>query len=51
VTCEQGAEENILPKREDRQQTAGQSNYIKVANKSFEKRGKVQVFGSNINGP
>jgi hypothetical protein len=34
-----------------RHQTAGQSNYIKVANKSFEKSGKVQVFGSNINGP
>jgi hypothetical protein len=29
-------------------QTAGQSNYIRVVNKSFE---KVQVFGSNINGP
>jgi hypothetical protein len=34
-----------------RHQTAGQSNYIRVANKSFEKGGKVQVFGSNINGP
>jgi transcriptional regulator NrdR family protein len=31
-----------------RLQTAGQSNYIRVANKSFE---KVQVCGSNINGP
>jgi retron-type reverse transcriptase len=29
-----------------RHQSAGQSNYIRVANKSF-----VQVFGSNINGP
>jgi hypothetical protein len=27
-----------------RHQTAGQSNYIKVANKSSEKSGKVQVF-------
>jgi hypothetical protein len=34
-----------------RHQTAGQSNYIRVANKSCEKSGKVQVFGSNINRP
>jgi hypothetical protein len=34
-----------------RHQTAGQNNDIRVANKSFEKSGKVQVFGSNINGP
>jgi hypothetical protein len=34
-----------------RHQTAGQSNYIRVANKSFEKSGKVQVFRININGP
>jgi hypothetical protein len=35
-----------------RHQTAEQSNYnyIRVANKSFEKV-EVQVFGSNINGP
>jgi hypothetical protein len=33
-----------------RHQTAGQSNYIRVANKSFEKSGKVQVFRINING-
>jgi hypothetical protein len=32
-------------------QTAGQSNDIRVANKSFEKSGKFQVFGSNTNGP
>jgi hypothetical protein len=32
-------------------QTTGQSNYIRVANKSFEKGGKVKVFGRNINGP
>jgi hypothetical protein len=32
-----------------RHQTAGQSNYIKVANKSFEKSGKVQVLESSIN--
>jgi hypothetical protein len=34
-----------------RHQTEGQSNYIRVANKSFEKSGKVQVFRININGP
>jgi hypothetical protein len=34
-----------------RHQTAGQSNYIRVANKSSEKSGKVQVFRININGP
>jgi hypothetical protein len=34
-----------------RHQTAGQSNYIRVVNKSFEKSGKVQVFRINIDGP
>jgi hypothetical protein len=34
-----------------RHQTAGQSNYIRVTNKSFQKSGKVQVFRININGP
>jgi Mor family transcriptional regulator len=33
-----------------RHQTAGQSNYIRVGNKSFEKVAKFQVFGSKING-
>jgi hypothetical protein len=32
-------------------QTAGQSNYIRVANKSFEKVAKFKVFRININGP
>jgi hypothetical protein len=32
-------------------QTAGQSNYIRVADKSFETSDRVQVFGSNINRP
>jgi hypothetical protein len=32
-------------------QTEGQSNYISIANKSFKKSGKVQVFRININGP
>jgi ABC-type antimicrobial peptide transport system ATPase subunit len=34
-----------------RHQTACKSNYIRVANTSFEKSGKVQVFRININGP
>jgi hypothetical protein len=34
-----------------RHQNVGQSNYIREANKSFEKSGKVRVFGSNINEP
>jgi hypothetical protein len=32
-------------------QTDGQSNYIRVANKSFEKVAKFKYLGSNINGP
>jgi hypothetical protein len=31
-----------------RHQTAGQSNDIRVDNKSFEKSGKIQIFGNNI---
>jgi hypothetical protein len=34
-----------------RHQTAGQSNYIRVANKSFEKVAKFEVSRININGP
>jgi hypothetical protein len=34
-----------------RHQTAGQSNYIRVANKSFEKVAKFKYFWININGP
>jgi hypothetical protein len=34
-----------------RHQTAGKSNYISVADKSFEKVAKFQVFRININGP
>jgi hypothetical protein len=32
-------------------QTAGQSNYIRVANISFEKVAKFKVFRISINGP
>jgi hypothetical protein len=31
------------------QQATGQNHYTKVANKSLEKCGKVQIFGNNIN--
>jgi hypothetical protein len=34
-----------------RHQTAGQSNYTRVANKYFEKSGKVKVFRINIKEP
>jgi hypothetical protein len=34
-----------------RHQTAGKSNYIRVANKSFEKVAKFKYFRININGP